>query len=259
MTPGILKKFHAAAVEKQPHEIVETAGKLIAEELRQCDFFKVGEHYPGFASENFSSNLDAGNQSVPLLYRLLKAIIVRKSHRDSRITSLIHALVHANRPRSTLPALQLGLAVQLHHTEGTRRVIEQLYRMGFCASYTQAKNFERSSAVSFDGIAKFFLPDRSLQFSGDNVDYIPDTLHGKNSIHCMGIIGIITPGCSMGSTLIKRESIDTSRVLQLTKDNIQYLKNNIDQAQFFADEKYRKLLSIEYSGSLCLLTYFIKA
>ena len=136
MTPVILRKFHKTS-EQQPHDIVNTAGKLIVEELKQCTFFKVQDYYPSFDSEIFVQSLDAGNESVPLLYRLLKQIISSKSHRESRVTSMIHAIVHANKPRTSLPVLQLGLAVQLHHTEGTRRVIEQLYRMGFCASYTQ--------------------------------------------------------------------------------------------------------------------------
>ena len=60
--------------------------------------------------------------------------------------------------------------------------------MGFCASYFEAKNFEKSAGVAFEELSEFFLQDKYLQFSADNVDYIPDTIHGKNSIHCMGLL-----------------------------------------------------------------------
>ena len=97
---------------------------------------KKSDDYPTFDTEDFKDKLTSDLETVPLLLRFLKTIITSKSHRDGRLISIIHSIVHANRPRSTLPSLQLGLAVQLHHTEGSRRIIEQLYRMGFCVSYT---------------------------------------------------------------------------------------------------------------------------
>ena len=60
-------------------------------------------------------------------------------------------------------------------------------------------NAKRSVAVSLTGIAEFFNPISALKFSADNLDYIPDTIHGKNSIHCMGIMGIVTPSCKMNT------------------------------------------------------------
>lgn len=103
--------------------------------------------------------------------------------------------------------------------------------------------------MSFQGIASFFIEDRFLQHSADNVDYIPDTMYGDNSIHCMGILGIVTPGCSMGSIPIKKGPVDTAKILELTKNNIHYLNNDIDQTKLFVGQKYSKLTRITYPGN----------
>ena len=136
MTPKILKRFYSEKKRNDATTVVQAAAKLISEELRMCNSFKKSDDYPTFDTEDFKDKLTSDLETVPLLLRFLKTIITSKSHRDGRLISIIHSIVHANRPRSTLPSLQLGLAVQLHHTEGSRRIIEQLYRMGFCVSYT---------------------------------------------------------------------------------------------------------------------------
>ena len=136
MTPKILKRFYSEKKKNDATSVVQAAAKLISEELRMCDSFKKSDYYPTFDTEDFKDKLTSDSETIPLLLGFLKTIITAKSHREERLVSIIHSIVHANRPRSTLPSLQLGLAVQLHHTEGSRRIIEQLYRMGFCASYT---------------------------------------------------------------------------------------------------------------------------
>ena len=133
MTPAILKFFYSNSIEKSPKDIVVAAAKVVSEELGQCQSFKVKETYPSF--DELEEQLKEGDLFVPLLYHFLKILIPHTQHQEQRITSLIHAIVHANKPRTTLPTLQLGLSVQLHHTEGSRKVLEQLFRMGFCSSY----------------------------------------------------------------------------------------------------------------------------
>lgn len=106
----------------------------------------------------------------------------------------------------------------------------------------QAKDFERSAAVAFEGIADIIIPGGYLQFSADNVDYIPDTIYGKNSIHCMGLLGIVTPGCHIRYDHVKREKIDKSRILELSKNNIRYLyQSGVDDRNFFKSMVFKEL------------------
>ena len=107
--------------------------------------------------------------------------------------------------------------------------------------------------MAFQGISEFFIPESEsdLQFSADNVDYIPDTMYGKNSIHCMGMIGIITPRSKFTTVAIKRERPTKAKILEFTKNNIRLMKNDgILEGKFFAGLQFKELEKIQLPGKM---------
>ena len=58
----------------------------------------------------------------------------------------------------------------------------------------------------------------------------------------------------MGSNLIKKGPVETARILELTKNRIHYLSNDIDQTKLFVGQKYNRLSKISHPGKLATLT-----
>ena len=68
---------------------------------------------------------------VPLtLMLLLEGILVGKNA-DIKLTSIGQAIVQSAQPRVILASLQVGLAVQLHHSFTSCFLLEMLHWLGF--------------------------------------------------------------------------------------------------------------------------------
>ena len=76
-----------------------------------------------------------------------------------------------------LAPLQIGLAIQLHHHYASRFLVDSLHHLGFCCSYQQVQEFERSAAFSHGTDIPNFS-DQSVQYVADNVDHNIRTLDG---------------------------------------------------------------------------------
>ena len=64
-----------------------------------------------------------------------------------KIASIGQAIMQQVRPRTIIPPLQIGLAVQMRHQlNGSRFLNDCLHSHGFCSSYTEVKKYERSAA-----------------------------------------------------------------------------------------------------------------
>ena len=91
-------------------------------------------------------------------------------------------------------ALQVDLAVQIHRQIGSRFLIDSLHRQGFCISYDEVLNYERSAASSGMSLPLVISEnDFFMQAIADNVDHNMQTIDGKNTFHGMGIIVAVTP------------------------------------------------------------------
>jgi hypothetical protein len=65
-----------------------------------------------------------------------------------KLSSIGQAIVQATRPRSLIVPLQIGLAVQIHHTFGSRLLIDSLNSCGFSSSYSEVKKYELNAAIT---------------------------------------------------------------------------------------------------------------
>ena len=142
--------FHAPKDENSEDEkmsFVKTAAIILKNDINSC--MSNNDTYP--SSEDIS-NTDLADLPVSLRL-LLEQLFVGKDN-ILRIASIGQTIMQAVRPRVLLPPLQLGLGVQMHDHFVSRFLIDSLHKHGFCCSYYEVQNYERSVAIS----TKFEIP-----------------------------------------------------------------------------------------------------
>ena len=199
-----------------------TATKVIMVEIRE-------EKYDTSA---YPKTIDIHNITGDWIPKLLKTFLQILVRSDLRQNSVDQAIVQAAKPRSTIMPVPFDLAVQLDHVFGSRWLLDELYQLGFCSSYTEVTRFKQSVMVMEDathtGVA--LPPGTFSQNTADNVDHNLCTLDGKNTFHGMGIIQVSTNnnGLLHEEKAIKR--IDLQRVASVSKNKgitiEQYIKGN---------------------------------
>ena len=101
-----------------------------------------------------------------------------------------------------LAPLQVGLGVQLHHHFASRFLIDSLHHHGFCCSYQEVHQFERSTALSYGTDIPNFI-SQFVQYVADNVDHNIRTLDGNDTFHSMGMIAAVTPGTKKSNPILR--------------------------------------------------------
>lgn len=193
-------KYSNEAEERM--RIVEAAYGIIAEDI-QSQIYDT-DYYPD--PDNF---LETSEENVPPTLRLFLRGLISKNKRgpkdkyDTKCISIAHAIIAAARPRSFSSCVQLSLGAVIHSTVGSRRLIDILAAMGYCASYNEVQNFQLSAIMHPESpIDKGFV-----QFVADNADVNIDTLDGLNTFHSMGMIECVTP---------KRNGVNSGRIFRIT-------------------------------------------
>ena len=125
-----------------------------------------------------------------------------------------------------------GLAVELDHVFGSRWLLDELYQLGFCSSYTEVTRFKQSVMVMEDATHTGVVlpPGTFSQNIADNVDHNLCTLDGKNTFHEMGIIQVSTNNNGLLHEEKAIKQIDLQRVASVSKNKgitiEQYIKGN---------------------------------
>ena len=90
--------------------------------------------------------------------------------------------------------MRFGLAVELDHVLGSKWLLDELYKLVFCCSYTEVTRFRQYAIITEDatqaGIT--LAPGTFSQHIADNVGHKLWTLDGKNTFHGMIIIQVST-------------------------------------------------------------------
>lgn len=131
----ILQDFYCRPKQNSDDEkssIIKTAAKLIRSELMSMKVDK--EYYP--STENMAS-MDDNFLYMPGSLRTLLVGLIGNTKDSLRASAIGQAIMKAVRPNSFMPPLQIGLAVHLHHLFGSRSLVESLFSLGFCSSYTE--------------------------------------------------------------------------------------------------------------------------
>ena len=90
--------------------------------------------------------------------------------------SIDQAIAQAAKPRSTIMPVPFSLAVQLDHVFGSRWLLDELYQLGFCSSYTEVTRFKQSVMVMEDAThTGVVLPPGT--FSQNIVDNVDQSLY----------------------------------------------------------------------------------
>jgi hypothetical protein len=122
----------------------------------------------------------------------------------------------------------LGLAVYLHHTFGSRNLIDLLYCIGSCISYTELRTFLTSAALHVDRQQRtnnVFIPPelipvhsggRIIFGAADNWDHNEHTIDGKRTTHAMTSI-LLQPTLDIARDHEQRIQRATERSLDINK------------------------------------------
>ncbi|WAR01041.1 hypothetical protein MAR_025413 [Mya arenaria] len=184
------------------------------------------KHTKGLQNEYYSSDeLSLENQRDfldPLLVRFVTWLSAKSKLDDGvdlnetvveqtiiSISSDITTLVQP----SVITPKHLGLTVYLHHTFGSKKLIEDLNVHGYTLPYTEVRHFLTSAALHTissqqktpsDGHSR--PRDNLIIAAADNWDHNENTLSGKHSTHAMtSILVHTTPSIPQSADRIKRE------------------------------------------------------
>ena len=150
-----------------------------------------------------------------------------------------------------LAPLQIGLAVQLHHHFASRFVVDSLHHHGFCCSYQQVQEFERSAALSHGtDIPNFSY--QFVQYAADNVDHNIRTLDGDNTFHGMGMIATVSPGVRSNNR-IPRMKVSLGDLASLGQVPIRFHKEESIGMTAIMYEKLYKLKAHDPTANLDIL------
>ena len=174
-------------------------------------------------NEYYSSNelsLEALSKFVdPLLYKAIAWLTDEKMYVEAAdITDIQHspstlAIVCDIITKASKIATpkHLGLAVRLHHEFGSKKLIDELYTLGYCISYPEVRRFLTSAAIHVsetqihtaggglmpcDIVSKEAGGQQPVA-AADNWDHNERTIDGKNTTHAMTSI-VIAPKSEEG-------------------------------------------------------------
>ena len=222
-------------LKDESQRIVETAGTLIQIEIRRTNF-DISTH----PENEMIESLESDKQWVPPLLQVLLQSLTNNMLRQA---SLGQAIVYAARPISVLPPILFLSAVELDHLFGSKWLLTQLNRLGFCLS-AEVLRYNQSVVMNenMDDLLKSISKGSFSQWSADNVDHNVHTINGKGNLHGMGII-ISTTNNGTEKMLLTLPPVTRQKRYEssdLIKDKgipiYEYEQNNIGLANLYFEE-----------------------
>ncbi|KAJ8678207.1 hypothetical protein QAD02_013994 [Eretmocerus hayati] len=200
-------------------KIVTTAAKIILNDI-QSKVYDV-EYYK--APSNFLVDIDS---DVPQSLKSFLEIIMKGTKKDSqkwdaKVCAASHIIISAARPRTFISSLLLGLSSVIHKQHASRKLIDNLSFVGFCASYRETMLFEASLVKDPES---FKIEDAFIQFAFDNADENTQTLDGYGTFHVMGGIKIVTPHSKVTSQNQIKRLKNLPKAIELGKEGTMELQ-----------------------------------
>ena len=148
---------------------VELAGHLILQDIRAM---KCSENNSYKSPSSFLNDLDT---DIPESLKLILDILIKTHKRtpnnqswdqwDNKIITIAHIIMSCVRPRSFSSPLLLALSVMIHKKFAAKGLIDCLYNIGLCASYSKTVRFETSAVYDPESVR--LSPDSYLLFVFD--------------------------------------------------------------------------------------------
>ena len=183
-------------IEDECERIISAAAKLIRSAVKAAKFDC--SEYP---SEEDIKNVEKGKSWLPSHLKCFMQSLLPEIPLNQ--ISFGQAIVHSLRPRSSIPPVLFGMAVQMEHVFGSKWLLKELSALGFSMSYEEVtrfkKNVHRHERV--DDYLKDYFPGFFRHWHGDNADINVATLDGKGTFHAMGIMVSSTGKGERGSTM----------------------------------------------------------
>ena len=179
--------------ETRKNSIMESAARIIRSDILSMESDLSA--YPP-AADIYENSVSFLPSSLRLFLEKLLA-----GEDESRMAGIGQAIVQGARPRSIIAPLQLGLAIQVHHHFRSRFLVDTLYKLTFCSSYSEVTRFESNAACTRSDNMIGSIDGGVCVFAGDNVDHNVATLNGEGSFHGMGMIAAVTPANSKSYTV----------------------------------------------------------
>ena len=161
------------------------AGKLILGNIRESEFDR--EFYP---CNKIIESIE-GLKWLPPYLRILITSVIKHLLKQVGIGQ---AIVNAARPKSVITPILFGLGIELDHVFGSKWMLMELNRLGFCIGSDEVTCYKQS-IVENENVTDFLCENLSgsfTQWSADNADHNLCTLDGKGTFHAMGIIASTT-------------------------------------------------------------------
>ena len=121
----------------EAERIIATAAKLILGNIRATEFDNT--NYPN------NENLEKGNEWLP---RYLRLFIEKLINYPLKQVSIGQAVVHATRPRSSIPPILFGVGVEMDHVFGSKWLLNELGKLGFTVSSDEVTRYKQAVVES---------------------------------------------------------------------------------------------------------------
>ena len=169
---------------------VIAAAKILISELRSKTDFDV-IHYPNSSD---IADVESNKLWLPELLRVFMETLIKDPLKQA---SIGQSIAHAIKPRSSLPPIPFGLAVEMDHVFGSKWLQNELSSLGYSCSSDEVTRYKQCvvSNENINDFLKVALQGNFSQWSADNVDHRVCSIDGKGDLHGMGIV-ISTTGSS---------------------------------------------------------------
>ena len=149
----------------------------------------------------------------------LRAFLRSLIKSDLKIKSIGQCIAKSVSFRLLMPPILFTLAVELDHVSGSRWLINQLHKLGFCESYDQVLKFKQAVVIN-ESIDDLLQNDEGFTtFVVDNVDHNIATLDGSGTFHGMGAITVIMKK-EQRREVVRRRQKDWIKVDNLVKNKV---------------------------------------
>ena len=183
-------------IDDECERIITAAAKLIRSAIKSARFDC--SEYP---SEEDIKNLEKGKNWLPSSLKSFMQSLLPEVPLNQ--ISFGQAIVHSLRPRSSVPPVLFGTAVQMEHVYGSKWLLKELSALGFSMSYEEVTRFKQNvhRHEQIDDYLKDYFPGSFRHWHGDNADINIATIDGKGTFHAMGIMVSSTGKREMGSNM----------------------------------------------------------
>ena len=168
--------------ELKPNDIIEAAAKLILNEIRLKRYDCTT--YP--SEEVIASTKENKAWLTPGLRKFMECCI----RCPLRQASIGQSITFAVKPKSCIPPILFGCAVEMDHMFGSKWQMTELNNLAYSVCYKEVARYKQC-VIRNDDVSKYVKENMQGcfgQWSADNVDIRVCDLLGKNSLHAMGIV-----------------------------------------------------------------------